>query len=881
MRHLRAWLIRLRGLFGKAARERDFADELESHLQMHVDDNIRAGMSPLEARRVAVMKLGGVEQTKEAYRDRSTIPFLESVGQDLLFTFRQLRKHPVFTITAIVMVALGIGANSAIFSSIHSLLINPLPFRDVDRVAVLWEKVPSQGRNRSESSLANYLDWRVRSKSFEHLSVYRSLNANLTGVQPPERIVGFQVSANFFEVVGVKPIIGRGFSADEDQPGKASVAILGYGLWQRRFGGAPNIIDKTIELNGVKRTVIGVLPSDFNYPPGVDVLTPLTMTNELTGNRATHVYLVIGRVRSGVTFPAAQAELDTIAKVLEQQYPQTNSGAGVVIYPILEDTVRFYKTAVLTFMAAVGFVLLIVCANVANLVLARACDRRKEMALRAALGAGRWRIVRLLLAESLTLALIGGALGALVGYWGIHLLRALNPGEAAKFVPGWDRMGFNLPVFAFNLMLSILSGLLFGLAPAWQVAKTDLNYLLKEGGRQTSAGAHRLRGLLVVTEVALSLMLLISAGLLMRTFLKLVNTDAGFNPANLMTMSISLPDARYAEEPKRAAFFRQLVERIQTIPGVQSAAAVSHLPLGGRNASNPFLIEGLPEPPPGQNPFGRHRTCTPDYFLTMGIPVLKGRAFSDQDDAKAPPVVIVNETLARTYWPNEDAIGKRIRIAGPPNEFPWMQIVGVVRDVRHELSSPVTSDFFRPIAQDVRSSMIVVAKTTGDPLSVGASMRQQVWNMDKDQPVYQLRSMEQVRDFSISLYSFSSASLALFAGIAVLLAAMGIYGVMSYAVSQRTQEIGIRIALGARQRDVLTMVVRNGMSLAVIGIVAGLAGAIAMTRLLANLLFGVSPTDVVTFSLVTLGLLLVALLACYIPARRATKVDPLIALRSE
>jgi predicted permease len=806
---------------------------------------------------------------------------MESLLSDIRYAVRNLIKRPGFTAIAVITLALGIGANSAIFSTVHTLLLTPLPFPDVDRIVAVWEKVPSRGLDRNEASVANYLDWQAQSKSFEHLGMYRGWNANLTGVQPPERLLGFLVSANFFEVVGVKPIIGRGFTADEDQPGKPPVTILTYGFWQRSFGGDPNIINKTIALNGITRTVIGVLPKDFNYPAGADVLAPLTITSELAGNRENHAYLVIGRLKSGVSVAGAQADLDTIGKRLEQQYPRTNTGWGIAMYPIVEDTVRFYKTAVLVLMAAVGFVLLIVCANVANLMLARAAGRQKEMALRAALGAGSWRLIRQLLTESVVLALIGGAFGALIGFWGVDLLKALNPGDAARFAPGWDRMGFTLPVFAFNLGLSIFSGLLFGLAPAWQVARTDLNQTLKEGGRQSASGAHRLRGLLVISEVALSLVLLISAGLLMRTFVSLVKTDPGFNPANVLTMSLSLPAAKYKDLPQRAAFYQDLVRRVQALPGVQAAAAVNYLPLGGSNSSDGFLIEDLPEPPPGQGFIGRYRVCTPDYFLTMGIPVLKGRPFTDQDKAGAPPVVIVNRTLAKTYWPNDEAVGKRMRIDGPLKDYPWMTVVGVVQDVKHELNSPNTPDFFLPHAQDIWGSMVLVARTKGDPLNLAGDIRQQVWNIDKDQPVYRVRTMEQVRAFSVSLYSFSSGSLGLFAGIALLLAAIGIYGVMSYGVSQRTQEIGIRMALGARTVDVLKLVLRNGMSLTLIGIVAGLAGAFAITRLMASMLFGVSPTDVATFALVTLGLMLVALLACYIPARRATKVDPLVALRYE
>ncbi len=806
---------------------------------------------------------------------------MDGLLKDFRYAIRSLLKRPPLTIIAIITLAIGIGANSAIFSVVNALLVNPLPFPELDRVVAIWETQPSRGVVRNEASMANYLDWRSQNQTFEQMGLYRWWSASLTGLETPERIQGFLITGNFLDVLAVKPALGRGFAADEDQPGKDAVAILSHGLWQRRFAGDPGIINKTITLNGVTRTVIGVMPQGFNYPAGVEVLAPLSITPELAGSRRSHSYYVVGRLKPDVSLAHAQADLATIAARLEKEYAESNTGWGVVVYPIVEDAVRLYKTAVLVLMAAVGFVLLIVCANVANLMLARAAGRQKEMALRAALGASRWRLVRQLLAESLMLALIGGLLGVLIAVWGVDLLRTLDPGDAAKFAPGWDRLGVSPPVLIFNLALSVFSGFLFGLAPAWQVSKTDLNGALKEGGRQTASGSHRLRGLLVISEVALSMMLLVSAGLLMRTFLVLLKTEPGFNPDNVMTMRLTLPVAKYEEEGQRATFYQELVRRVQALPGVESAAAVNYLPLGRGNSSNSFLIEGIPDPPPGQYFLGRYRNCTPDYFHTMGIPVLKGRAFTDQDKPGAPPVIIVNEAMAQKYWPGADPIGKRVRFNATLTEAPWMQVVGVVQDVKHELQTPVTADYYLPHAQDAWNSMVLVARTKGEPLSLAADMRQQVWSLDKDQPVFEVQTMEQVRAFSVSLHSFSAGSLGVFAGIALLLAAIGIYGVMSYAVIQRTQEIGIRMALGARAADVLKLVVRNGMSLALIGVVAGLAGAFALTRLLQSLLFGVTPTDAFTFGVVTFGLLLVALLACYIPARRATKVDPLVALRYE
>ncbi|MGZ8843276.1 MAG: ABC transporter permease, partial [Pyrinomonadaceae bacterium] len=726
-----------------------------------------------------------------------------------------------------------------------------------------------------------YLDWRAQNQSFEHLALERWWSTNLTAGDTPERVQGFLVTANFLDVLGVKPVKGRNFAEEENQPGKDAVAIITDSLWQRRFGSDPNIINKTITTNGVVRTVIGVLPPDFNYPKGAEVYSPIALTPELMKSRESHSFYVIGRLKPGVSLSGAQADIDTITARLAAQYPQTNLGLGATVYPIVADTVRQYGTAIWVMMGAVGFVLLIACANVANLMLARASGRQKEIALRAALGANRWRIVRQLLVESFIIALIGGTAGVLVAFWGIDLLKASNPGEAAKYAQGWKNMGINLPVLGFTLGISLLSGLLFGLAPAWQVSKPDLNDALKEGGRHSGTGSRRLRSLLVISEVALSLVLLIGAGLLFRSFLALLKTDPGFNPEGVLTMNLNLPFAKYKEENQRAAFYSDLVQRVKTLPGVQSAAVVNYLPLGGANSSDVFLVEGQPEPATGQENNGRYRVCTPDYFQTMGISILKGRPFNDQDKAGAKPVIIVNETLARRYWPNGDALGKRVRFYGPLNKAPWMEVVGIVRDVKHELNLPVTADYYLPHAQDSWNAMILVARTTVDPGSMAGPIRQQVLAIDKDQPVFGVYTMREVRAISVALYTFGFATMAIFAVVALVLASIGIYGVMAFAVTQRTQEIGIRMALGARAADVLKLVVTNGMSLAVIGVVVGLAGAFGITRLMQSLLFNVSPTDVVTFALVTIGLLLVALLACYIPARRATKVDPLVALRYE
>jgi putative ABC transport system permease protein len=805
---------------------------------------------------------------------------MDTFLNDVRYAIRNLLKRPGFTLIAVITLGLGIGANSTIFSAVNALLIRPLPFPELERVVAIWDKMPSRGVEHNEVTMANYLDWRAQSQSFDHLALYRWWSTNLTGVDPPERIQGFLVTGNFFDAVGARPIMGRGFYEEENQPGKDAVAVITHSLWQRRFGGDPNIINKTLSLNSITRTIVGVMPEHFNFPKGSEVYAPIALTPELMKSRGSHSFYVIGRLKPGVSIGSAQSDINTIASRLEKQYPETNTGWGANVYPIVKDTVRMYDTALWVMMGAVGFVLLIACANVANLMLARASGRQKEIALRSALGASRWRIIQQLLTESVIVALVGGVLGVLIAFWGIDLLRAGNPGDAAKFAAGWHNLGINPAVLGFTLALSLVSGIVFGLAPAWQVSKPDVNNALKEGGRQGS-GSHRLRSSLVVFEMALSLVLLVGAGLLLRSFLTLLKTDPGFNAENVLTMNIGLPNAKYKEEPQRSAFYSDLVSRVKAVPGVQSAAVVNYLPLGGSNSSDDFLVEGVPEPAPGQEFGGRYRVCTPDYFQTMGITLLKGRGFIEQDKAGAPPVVIVNETLARTHWQDEDAVGKRIRFYGPIERAPWMQIVGVVQDVKHELNIPITPEFYLPHAQDAWSAMVLVAKTTSEPAAMSSVIRQQVWAIDKDQPVFDVRTMNEVKSISVALYSFSSTTLGIFAVIALLLAAVGIYGVMAFAVAQRTHEIGVRMALGARTFDVLKLVVLQGMKLALIGVVIGLAGAWALTGFMKTLLFGVEATDLFTFSVVAMCLLIAALLACYIPARRATKVDPLVALRYE
>src|SRR5262245_14542163 len=794
-----------------------------------------------------------------------------------------LLKKPGYTTVAALALALGIGANSAIFSVVNAILLKPLPFDDLDRIVTLWEKIPSQGVERNEASVANYLDWRAQSNSFENLAIYAWWSANLGGIEPPERVQGFHVTPNLLDTVGIKVALGRNFRPDEDQPGKENVVILTHGLWQRRFGGDPNVVGRTVNVNGVARTIIGVMPPEMIYPRGGEILAPVALTPVTMSNRVSHYTRAVGRLKEGVSIGQAQADLDAIARRLEQQYPNTNTGRGVGVLPILKDTVRLYEAATWMMMAAVAFVLLIACANVANLTLACATGRMKEIALRLALGASRGRIIRQLLTESVILAIMGGAVGILLAVWGVDAIKAGMPEEAPAMIPGYNQLGVNWSVVVFTLIVSVATGILFGLAPAIQASMPDLNEILKEGAGKTSGvGRHRLRAALVVGEISLSLVLLAGAGLLMKNFLAIFRINPGFNPNNVLTMGITLPTAKYREEAQLRAFYDELMRRARSLPGVESAALINHLPLGGSNSSTSFLVEGAPDPPPGQDFDARYRVCTSDYFKTMGIPVVGGRSFTEADTADSRRVVIVNETLAKRFWPNGDAVGKHIRFTGSPDRNPWMEVIGVAGDVKHDMVTPITPDFYLPLAQDTWDSMVLVARTQTPPLAFVRPIRGEIQAIDRDQPVFNVYSMAQVRDRSIGHFWLLGAMMSVFGVFALILAATGIYGVMAYAVSQRTREIGVRMALGAQGADILKLlVIGQGMRMTAIGIVIGLAGAIGLAQAMRGMLFGVNPTDWAPFTGVTLLMAGVSLLACYIPARRAAKVDPMVALRYE
>ncbi|MGH9936763.1 MAG: ABC transporter permease, partial [Blastocatellia bacterium] len=791
-----------------------------------------------------------------------------------------LLKNPGFTLVAIVTLALGIGANTAIFSVVNGVLLSALPYPQPDQLAMVWLDNRRQGIRDDITSYPNFQDWRDQNKTFQGMAGVRSLNFNLTGVGEPEELRAADVSVNFFQLMGVSPARGRGFTAEEEQPGKNKIVVLSHGLWQRRFGGDPGILNKTISLNGESNVVVGVMPPGFQFPDKTEMWRPLAPNERARAARGSFWLPVVGRLKPGVTRAQAQADMDLIGRQLERQYPDINAGYGVNVMPLIEQTVGSIRRSLLVLFGAVLFVLLIACANVANLLLARAAARQREVAVRAALGAGRWRIVRQLLTESLLLAVAGGALGVLLAWWGLRLLLDLSPAN----IPRLENIRLDSLALGFTFGLSLLTGLIFGLAPALQTSHLELSETLKEGGR-TGAGsrrAQRLRSVFIVAEVALTLALLVSAGLLVRSFWRLQQVNPGFKTDHVLTLQLTLPRSKYPEGAQVVSFYQRLQERLSALPGAESASATSSILMPNITNSGGFSIENKPQDPREQSLELPFEAVQPNYFQTMGVQLMNGRAFTEQDARGRPEVAIVNETFVKRYFPNEDPIGKRFTF-GDANDNPqWITIVGVVRDTKRQgLDRPIRIESWMPHAQMPARSMEVVLRTTGDPLALSQAVREAVWSLDRDLPIPKIETMEQILSESVAQRRLNMLLLGLFALVALILAAVGIYGVMSYAVTQRTHEIGVRVALGARDRDVLRLVVAQGMMLALAGVAIGLIATFALTRLMASLLFGVSATDPLTFILISLLLASVALIACWVPARRATKVDPMVALRYE
>ena len=821
---------------------------------------------------------------------------METCWQDLRYGARMLLKNPGITFVVILTLALGIGANSAIFSVVNAVLLRPLPYDQSDRLVFLSET--SQVMPEISISYPNFTDWRSQNHVFERIGVYNRSSYNLTGAGEAERLITAQVSADLFSALRVNAAMGRVFTNDEDKPGGPPVVVLSYGLWQRRFGGQSSILNQALTLNGKSYTVIGVMSQGFLYPSRAEMWVPV---GQLSGEsswqlRGNHPGLYgVARLKPGVTLAQAQADLGNIAANLEKQYQDSNAGNGVKVQPLLEIFVSDIRRALWVLLAAVGFVLLIACANIANLLLARASARQKEIAIRAAMGAGRWRIARQLLTESVLLALVGGSLGLLLARWGIQLILYISPDA----IPRSREIGLDWRVLVFTVGVSFLTGILFGLVPALQAGVVDVHETLKETGRGTT-GRHWLRSSLVVVEVATTLVLLIGAGLMIRSFYRLQKVNPGFSYEHLTSFSVSLPEKKYPKDEQREAFFKRLLENMRGLPGVEATAAASGLPLGNNGWQTSFLVQGQPVPPRNQTPLMEACVVTPDYFRAMNIPLKRGRYFNDHDDRSflagrdlskltedertmaGVNSVIIDEEFARRYWPNEDAVGKRIKL-GTDDKAAVLTVLGVVGRVKMEGLSQDSNRVqgYFPFAQLPFGGMTVIVKASADPNQLIASVREQLKTVDADQPIYSIRTMNDIRAESVAPERLNLTLLSLFAGIALVLAIVGIYGVMSYSVTQRTHEIGIRMAIGAQPRDVFKLVIGQGMTLALIGVAFGLIGAFGLTRLMTTMLFGVEPTDPATFVVIAALLTGVALVACFLPGRRATKVDPVVSLRYE
>jgi putative ABC transport system permease protein len=878
------------------AHEAEIIEELAQHLDDCYEQSLAGGATKEEAYRAALLQLTGSDLLAQGLRRFERPVWRESVvpgaqrrmnmfgdlWQDLRYGVRMLVKTPGFTIVAAVALALGIGANSAIFSVVNTVLLRPLPYKDPDRLVMVWEDATKHGYPRDTPAAANYVDWRDQNQVFEGMAAIVEWDFNLTGMGEPERIDGRRVSANLFPLMGVEPYLGRTFLPEEDQPGANRVVILSHGLWQRRFGSDANITGKPLTLNGVSFTVVGVMPPEFQFPSREDELwIPIAFSPREAANRGRHYLEVVARMKPGVTLGQAQAEMNTIAARLQQQYPDSNTDLGAAVVPLHEQVAGDIKPALLILLGAVGFVLLIACANVANLLLVRAAVRQKEIAIRVALGASRSRLIRQFLTESILLAAAGGVIGLLLSVWGVNLLRAFIPENISQA----KEIAIDARVLGFTILVSLLTGLIFGLAPATQASKFDLNETLKEGGRDSAAGSrgNRIRGLLVIAEVAVSLVLLIGAGLLINSFMRLLNVDPGFRANNLLTMSIVLPPLKYPDQTRRSAFYTDLLSRVEALPGVRSASVTNWVPLVSQGDSVGIYIEGRPAPAPGQEIIVVTRVVSPHYFPTMGIELLRGREFGEQDRADSAAVVVINETMARRYWPGEDPIGKRVTPGDPNDPNDWCQIIGVVKDVRQfKLDDDPKPQMYLTYEQaGFFAPRYLVVSTEVEPLSLAPTVRNTVWDIDKDQPVSNIATMEGVLSESVARQRFSMLLLGIFATVALVLAAVGIYGVMSYSVAQRTREIGIRMALGAQRGDVLKLAVGQGLKLVSTGVVIGLGTAFLLTRVMSSLLFGVSATDPITFITISLVLIGVAVLAIFIPARRAARVDPIVALRYE
>jgi predicted permease len=868
--------LRLRSLFRRGQVEAELNEELRYHLERQIEVNTAAGMSVEEARYAALRAMHGLDQRKEECRDMRRVRLIEDLWRDFRFSLRSLLKRPGFTAIALLALALGIGANTAIFSLVNAVILQPLPYRDPDRLISVYGT-----RNRSTQGSVgptDFLDYRSQNKTFEQFAASGSmmLPMNLTGSGEPERLNASIITGNYFDTFGVRPALGRGFSLENEKTGQDHVTVLSHAFWQTRFGGDPNIVNKTINLDGKAYEVLGVMPAEVVLPQPAQLWVPINFDADPEMKMRNARFLRgIGRLKEGVTLDQAQTDTDLIAAQLEQQYPDSNTGWSLRLIPLREILVGGSRTMLFILFGAVGFVLLIACANVANLLLVRAAARQKEIAMRTALGASRLRIIRQMITESLLLAIFGGALGALLAVAGVKLLVSLGEDN----IPRTANVKIDATVLAFTLLISLATGLLFGLAPAIRTMKENLVDALKDGIRGGSEATvkNRTRSLLVVFESAIAVMLLIAAGLLIRSLVALQNVDPGFDPNNVLTLRVDLPRQKYNTPEKASNFFEQLETRVAGLPGVEAVGLITDLPLSGEARDMPYRVEGRPAT--SDIAFVDFRRVNKNYFSAMRIPLRRGRNFTEQEVRQSDKAIVVSQAFVDSVFPNEEALGKRLIIWSGIRNEPY-EIIGIVGDTRYQsLQGEPSATMYVPTRELLFVNLVI--RTQGDPLSLVGGVRKEVNALDPDQPIAAIRPMTEWVAMSAAGARYRTTLLGLFALLAMILAATGIYGVMSYSVAQRTQEIGVRMALGARPLDVLKLVVRQGMMLALIGVIVGLAGALALTRVMSSLLFGVTERDPITFVAVAALLIVVAFISCFVPAHRATRVDPLIALRCE
>ena len=869
--------------FRRGAWDSERAQELETYLQIETDENIARGMTTEEAGYAARRKLGNTTAIREEIYRMNSIGLLEMAVQDLKYAARALRKSPAFTLFAVAILALGIAANTAIFSIADAVLLRPLPYRDAARLVMIWEDASSYGFPEDTPAPGNFSDWKGRNHVLEDTAALFFNRYNLTARDgTPEQLNGTTVTSNLFSVLGVSPELGRDFRAEDNAPGAPPVVMLSHGLWVRRFAGDAGLVGQEIYLGGKKHVVVGVMPGGFLYPDRrTEVWVPWQLTPEKLADHGSHFLHVVARLRPGVSLTSANAELATIAKQLEQEHPDSNAKVGAFAVPLRDQIAREIRPAILVLLGAVCFVLLIACANIANLLLARATGKWREMAMRLTLGASRFRIACQMLTESILLAALAGSLGLVLSAWGTGFLAALVPKTLAPL----GGTSLDRRVLLFNVVVSLSTGIVFGLIPAMRISGLNLVSSLKNGGGQSGVGSggQRVRDVLVVSEVALAIVLLAGAALMVRSFENLMHLDTGFRADHVLVLRTPVQMEKYDTQARRTAFYDQVLEKVEHLPGVVAAGYTTWIPLTNVGGATGITIEGRPEPAPGQMPIPNARIVSRNYSRALQMKLLDGRLLDEHDGTGTQLVALINQSMARNLWPGENPVGKRFKRGAYSKDAPWITIVGIVGDVYQAgPAAPVRAEMYLPYEQqEFFPPEHLAVRTAGDPLLLADAIREQIWSVDKQQPVAEVMPLEQLVDENLAPKRMQAALLGGFAGLALLLASLGIYAVLSFAVTQRTQEIGVRVALGAHSGDVLRMVFSHGMRLFALGAVLGLTGALALSRTMSHLLYGVSASDPVSFATVTLVLGMVTLLACYIPARRAMRVDPLVALRYE